>query len=97
MSNSTPPDGGRQGPHSAQPSRLLRPAGLSVREILPTRMRHHHVEGAKLVIHRLLAGSMHSYRGRWTPMHHREGFALFGGNKRAYYDVRDSLLGGGVI
>jgi hypothetical protein len=30
-------------------------------------------------------------------MHHQEAFALFGGNWRAYYDVRDSLLGGGVI
>jgi hypothetical protein len=30
-------------------------------------------------------------------MHHQEAFVLFGGNKRAYYDVRDALLGGGVI
>jgi hypothetical protein len=76
--------------------RLLAPARLDIRDVLPIRLRKH-VPGAKLVIHRIVAGGMFTHRQPWTPIHHAEGFALFGGNKRAWYAVRETLLGRGDI
>jgi hypothetical protein len=76
--------------------RLLAPAGLDIRDVLPIRLRKH-VPGAKLVIHRIVAGGMFTHRQPWTPIHHAEGIALCGSNKRAWYGVREELLGRGFI
>jgi hypothetical protein len=76
--------------------RLLAPAGLDIRDVLPIRLRKH-VPGAKLVIHRIVAGGMFTHRHPWTPIHHAEGFKLFGGDKRAWYAVRGALLDRGDI
>jgi hypothetical protein len=77
-------------------SSLLLPAGLDFREVLPARLWRY-IDSAERIVNRVIVGSVWAPRRRWVSIHHRDGYALCDGSKRAWFPVKDALVASGVL
>lgn len=91
-------DGNRSGRGASAPRHLLVPHGLDLWEVLPARLRrHHHVDGAKLILHRVVTGSMKSARDdRFAGMSYEEAAVLADG-WRTWEAMSDAFQDKGVL